>query len=528
MTRLRAIPGRYRRPVLATGIVSLIATALFLLLPLAGTDLSAQVARGHFVEAYGLDPVDFRWYGGVFPFGYSMLTGPLNALLGARGVGAVSSVVGALAFVLLLVRTNVPRPMLGGVLGAITLVFNLVSGRTTFAMGTAFGLLALLALTLDDSRPRRRIALVAVLAVVSTVASPVSGLFLVLAGVALIGIRRVRDGVTLCLGSGLPMLVPAFVFPGAGVQPFDQTTAKLVIASSIAVALLVPWRFRVVKIGAVLSAVGLLLASTVPNPVGFNMARLVLLFGIPLVAATVTFSLTRLAVVVTLMTWWAPPLVTGDLARAGSPADHLSFYQPLIDQLDQRQPIGRVEVVPLHDHWESTYVADAVPIARGWERQVDVAQNPLFYDDTLTSPSYQAWLQDNGVSYVALPLRSRLDHWGVQESALIEANLSYLQPVWSSKNWTLYRVLQAQPMVTAPAHLVSSDATGLTFTVRPEDLDKNAKDIVLVRVRWSRWLTLSGRGSCLYGGGDWTLVQVSEPGTFRVSSGWHLRQQHHC
>jgi hypothetical protein len=55
-------------------------------------------------------------------------------------------------------------------------------------------------------------------------------------------------------------------------------------------------------------------------------------------------------------------------------------------------------------HWEAAYVAPAVPLVRGWERQLDTAGNPLFYDADLLNPdSYRAWLIDSGVRYVALP-----------------------------------------------------------------------------------------------------------------------------
>src|SRR6266487_3474133 len=154
------MPPPYRRSLGATLAVSLALTIAFLFLPLAGTDLSAQVARGHFVKAYGLLPVDFRWYGGIFPLGYSFLTGPLNALLGARGVGAIGSVLGALALAFVFVRTRVARPV-------------------------------------------------------------IAGLFTGLAGAALLLAGRRRDGLTLGLGAAVPLAVTWLLFRDGGVQPFD-------------------------------------------------------------------------------------------------------------------------------------------------------------------------------------------------------------------------------------------------------------------------------------------------------------------
>jgi len=522
---LPRVPDTYRRTVGVTGAASLALTVGFLFLPLAGTDLAAQVARGRFVQEYGLKPVDFRWYGGVFPFGYSLLTGPLNALVGARGVGAVGSVLGALALAFLLVRTRVPRPLLGGVLGAVCLVCNLISGRTTFALGLAFGLIALCVVTLEEVDVRLRTGLAVLAALMSTAASPVAGLFTGLAGGALLLTGRRRDGLALGVGATVPMLVVTALFHDGGVQPFDADSAKLVIALSIAVIFLVPARYRVVQVGALLSALGLFTAYLVPSPIGFNAARLALLFSVPVVAATANLTWSRLALALVLICWWQPPLVLGDLGGAGHRAAAREFHQPLIDQLHRRGPVGRVEVVPLRDHWESTFVADSVPLARGWERQVDVGRNGLFYglgsEGTLTSPEYLGWLYDNAVTYVAVPIGTRLDWWGSQEAALIAAGLPYLQLVWGNDNWQLYRVNSSQPLVSAPGRLLRSDATGVSF-----DMDRQGT--VVIRARWSRWLTLSGPHGCLTPGGKWTVVRVEEPGSYRLSSGWHFRQPRRC
>lgn len=521
MMLLRRVPPTYRTTMVGTGALSLALTITFLFLPLTGTDLSAQVARGQFVDSYGFHPVDFRWYGGIFPFGYSLLTGVTNALVGAREVGAISSVVGALAFAFLLVRVRVPRPLAGGLLGAACLVFNLVSGRTTFAMGTAIGLLALCALTLEELGPRTRTTIAVILAALSTMASPVSGLFVGLCGIALLLTGRRRDGLALALAAGIPMLGPAFVFPDGGVQPFDGLSGRLIIALAIAVVFLVPKRWRALRVGAVIYALGLVVAVFVPTPVGFNAARLVLLFGIPVVVATMSDGWPRIALAVIVMAWWQPPLVLGDWTSAGDPSAQRSFYAPLVAQLDERTPVGRVEVVPLANHWESTYLADRVPIARGWERQVDVERSPLFYNNTLDPSTYLTWLQDNGVSYVALPKRVNYDVGGREEASLVQADPYYLDQVWQDETWTLYRFTESQPLVTRPGRLVRADATGVTF-------DATGTGSVLIRVRWSRWLTLSGPHACLVGGSDWTLVQVNQPGRYRISSGLHLRQPDRC
>ena len=55
-------------------------------------------------------------------------------------------------------------------------------------------------------------------------------------------------------------------------------------------------------------------------------------------------------------------------------------------------------------HWEAAYVAPYFPLARGWERQLDTANNALFYvPGRLNDRTYRAWLFANGVRFVALP-----------------------------------------------------------------------------------------------------------------------------
>lgn len=72
-------------------------------------------------------------------------------------------------------------------------------------------------------------------------------------------------------------------------------------------------------------------------------------------------------------------------------------------------------------HWESAYIAPTFPVARGWERQLDVAYDPIFYlPGALTARSYPSWLLANGVSYVALP-GTALDYAATSEASLLRS-----------------------------------------------------------------------------------------------------------
>ncbi|QSB17211.1 hypothetical protein JQS43_09275 [Natronosporangium hydrolyticum] len=546
--------------MLVTGALAVALVVAWLLAPPMGTDLSAQVARADFFAEHGWAPVDFRWYGGVVPYGYSMVSPPLMAWLGPRPVGAIAAVVSALALVVLLRRTGAPRPLLGGVLGAVGFAGNLVSGRVTFALGVAFGLLALVALTGHGPQLRRWTGAL-VLAAVAAAASPVAGLFVGLAGVALLchGWRR-RDptpgggtrpvvwrgsfrptdpalgGLMLIAGSGVPVLVMGGWFGTGGWMNMSAADLWQAVVASLVVALLVP--HRVVRAGALLSAAGVAAAYLVPTPVGLNATRLAALFALPLVGAYamvpqwvwIGWRLTRsalgrfihrahgwqlrrpvgwLTAVLAGLAVWQPPVVFQDLARAGDPTAAPEHYAALREELAGRQLEGRVEVVPTVNYWEAAHL-DTAPLARGWLRQADLDRHPLFFDGTLDADSYQQWLTDNGVAYVVLP-QGPVSWVGRPEAELIDEGLPYLDPVWEDDDWVLYKVIDAPAILEGPATLLEMTPQSVVFEVTEADAE------VLLRVWWSRRLAIVGDGeACLTAAGEWTEVQVAEPGEYEV------------
>ncbi len=126
---------------------------------------------------------------------------------------------------------------------------------------------------------------------------------------------------------------------------------------------------------------------------------------------------------VSLVVWHWTPIVEAFDGAANGPSSTAAYYQPLIDELDRLnggRPV-RVEIPPTVHHWESAYVAPVFPLARGWERQLDVAYDGLFYRaGQLPAAAYRSWLLSNGVSYVALRRRAaRLcGHGGSRLAAL--------------------------------------------------------------------------------------------------------------
>ena len=533
-TDRRALPGW-----LPATVAALLLAAAFLLAPSMGTDLAAQVARAGFVERHGSAPIDLGWYSGVNQYGYSLFTARLGAWLGVRPLGALAAVVAAAALGWLFVRHRARRPLLAGVLGAVVLVGNLASGRITFAVGLAFGLFALCAVSVDRPARSLRLVLAGLLAALATWASPVAGLFTGLAGAALLlaALRRgagpgrrlpggwraerpLTEGLVLSLAPAVALAPMALLFGSGGTQPYSAESMRINVALAVLVFFVVPRRRRVLRIGAVLTVLLLVAAFYVPSPVGSNALRLSMLFALPVLAGYAPLPGPWLAGLLAVTVWWQNPVMVSDVTRAGSAESAAAFHRPLVDELARRQPMGRVEVVPLRDHWESAYLPPTVPLARGWERQVDTDRNPLFYSDRLTAESYADWLRREAVDYVAVAPDTPLDRWGRAEADLIGAGPPYLREVWRDANWRLYAVVDPKPLVGAPGRLVAADQGAVRFTV-------DVSGDVPVRIRWSRWLSLEGADACLRPGPDgWTTVRVRNAGTYSVTSS--LSPRNHC
>ncbi|MGY4909024.1 hypothetical protein [Micromonospora aurantiaca (nom. illeg.)] len=542
------------RVVAVSAVSAFVLAVLYLALPATGSDLSAQVARAGFFAEHGAALVDLRWYGGVHPWGYSLVSSPLMALLGVRVTGALALLASATAFAALLVRTRVPRPLLGSLVGVVTIAGNLVSGRVTYALGVAFGLAALLALTVPARRTRlaagaaaepvgpgapgrgRRVwAAVAAgaAALLASAASPVAGLFVGLAGVALLLTRRYADGLLLAVPAAAPLAVTGLLFGEGGWMNISTADTVHAVVTSLVVAALVT--YRPVRWGALLSAAGVLASALLHTPVGLNATRLVVMFALPVLAATATLpapvsdrlratgrrarvvGAAGLAALLAVVCWWQPPVVTADLRSADDPTADPAYFTPLRAELARRGLTGRVEVPPTRNYWEAARMGD-VPLARGWLRQADIDRNPLFFttvpgaDGTgipLTPITYRDWLADNAVQYVAVP-DAEFSWVGASEAKLVEAGQPYLTEVWSDRHWKLYAVAEPTPLVGAPGELIRQDGASITFRAP-------AAGPIPIRVRHTRWLTASS-GATVTRDGTWTTVTVPRPGTYTLTS----------
>jgi hypothetical protein len=478
-----------------------LACAVWLALDVRPVDLAASDFRAALFGEDGFTLWNGHWYGGHHTLTYSVLAPPLTWLVGSIPLAIASVLTAALLFDLIARRRFGPAAWLGSVwfsLGAATLVFH---GRVTFALGVALGLGALA--TTQRNRTKPSVAL----ALATGLASPVAGLFLALAGVA-----ARRPALVAALA---PVVLLAAAFPDEGRQTYKPFELVLLLASAAAVALAATWRReRTLQIGAALYALAGLAAYVVPTSLGNNVLRLAALFAGPLVICLLAgrrlprLALPAVAAVLAAIAYgqWRPAI--NDVKKVhGDPAAEASYYEPLNDFLDRHPGAYRVEIPFTRAHWEAAEVAPRHVLARGWQRQLDVARNPLFYGDApLDAAGYETWLRDNGVRYVALP-DATLDVSATDEGALIAGGLPYLEPVHATEHWRVYEYTDAQPV----AKQLGNDELTLDFA-RPGSR--------VVRVAWSPyWRTANG---CVARAGDWTRVSSDRPGTVTMEIDFSL------
>lgn len=501
----------YRRSdgVIVAASMAVVVAVAYLLAPPMGRDFSAQLAHAELAELHWPALLDLRWYGGFSPLGYSVLSPPVMALLGVPLTTVLSYVATVVLFAALLKATGVARPVAGAIVGAVCLTGNLVVTRTTFALGLAIGLGALLALILG------RLRVASVLSFLAPLASPVAGLFLGVAGGALFLSGQRRLGVTLAVSALVPTVAVGLAFGNGGYQTFAAKQALISLLVCLGVAGLC-WRTPVVRWGGLLSALLVAAAYLLPTPVGTTATRLPELFAAPIIVTVATVRLGAVIATTVTVVLLLPPVSITEVRERGDPALSAEFYAPLLNQLAARRVSGPIEVVPTQRRGEAAFVAPVVPIAKGWSRQADTGRNAIFYDGTLDAYTYRKWLADNAISYVAIS-NGPYDWSAPDEVTLVRGGLPYLQAVWWDKTWTLYAVTEPRPVISLPGRLIDRGPVSLTVSL-PEPGE------YVVRLRWSRYLSTSN--GCMRPTEDgWSMVVVERAGTAKIEGSLQPR---HC
>lgn len=506
---------------LAPVLGAALAVCAYLVIRPATADMAAHAFRAWLFDTQGLAVWNAQWYGGHHVLGYSMLFAPLAGWPGPAPVGALAAVAATAAFVPL-ARSAAPTPAAAAAatwLFGLGVLSNVVIGRMPFTLGIALAVAAWLAAeraAATEGRAQRAwTAGAGALALACVLVSPVAGAFLMLAAAA----RAAGSGRTE-LGRAAALVLPAaaggvamaLLFPEGGDDRFVATAFWPMLAVAVAgTALLAPGR-RAVRAGALLYVAVLVGAFVIPTPFGQNALRLSVLLGPALLVLAPRAGAPRVALAAVLAALlylqWLPAVRA--LAEAhGDPSTQASFFADARAFLDRHvQPGERVEVAFTHNHWEAAYLAPAVPLARGWERQLDEKANPLFYDGRpLTADRYHRWLRESAVRWVALP-DAPLDYSAEAEARLLERGAPFLRLAHASPGWQIWEVRNPRPPASGDARVTAAGPQG--FEVR-------AGGPTVVRQRYTRWWRAED-GCVEEAAGGWTRVTPVRPGPVRVQA----------
>lgn len=250
----------------------------------------------------------------------------------------------------------------------------------------------------------------------------------------------------------------------------------------------------------------------VPSPVGANITRLGVYAAAPTVLALGSTARRLAATLLPMLAFWQWSPAFDAIVRAGNdPSTEAASYRPLLHFLERSgAATGRAEVVPTARHWEAAFVALEVPIARGWERQLDMRFNPMFYEARLNAVDLHTWFVDQGVRYVALP-DAPLDASGQAEAQLLAAGVDGLRPAWRDEHWRVWEVVGAEGSVaSASADVV--DVSSDTVT-----LDVHRRGDVLVRLHASAYWSTDPLRCIEPTADDWIIVRDAPVGRLVLS-----------
>jgi hypothetical protein len=499
--------------------------AAWLLLAPNSPDLAAQVYRSYLFAHFGMLVWDDNWYGGHHIPGYSLLYPPLAWLFGIRLTGALAVLASTAIFASIANAAFGPRTRLACIWFAVGAAGDLWIGRLTFALGVSFALGAVLVLL--RGRGRSSLAAASLLAALSAASSPVAGALLALVAFTdIIANRRLRYGLILIVAVLIVVLPMQALFPEGGFEPYGLESFLPSSAVALAFIWALPSQERLLRIGGWLFLLANML-SLLPTAMGSNTVRYAVLLAGPLLLCAIAreggFQAARRrshlalgAVFVGIAFWvvWGPVTQSGEVLK--DPSTTVAYYQPLRSFLHAHvKGPARIEVPFTRSHWEAALLAPYVPLARGWERQLDKRYNEAIEADPLSPTVYESWLHENAVGYVALP-DVPFDSSSIGEVALIEHGAPFLREVFKSAHWRVYEVLGARPLAEGPGALTQLGHQGFT-------LHASRPGSFLVKVHYTPyWAVKAGAAKVAEAPGNWTRVRVSRAGAVRVQAEFSL------
>lgn len=477
---LTRIERRIPASVAAVAVTAVLLGAYLIWRPYS-PDLSAQLARADVVKSAGYVFWWTGWFGGLSTPSYSVIVPAIMAAVGVRltAVLAVAASVGAATRL----TKDTLRPRLGAVTLSIASFADVLAGRVTFSVGFAIALWALVCIR------DKRYAAAWVLTIVAFLATPLAALFLGIILVGLIISDRSRRTPATWLAGVLVFLAgtAAILLPSPG-QMTAAAWSMLPSAGGLLVVLFARPP-QIVRTVAWITLALLPIFVVLPLAVGSNIDRFVWMAATPVVAAVGRFPTRRIFTIALLATTIYPMIdIAVQVRWPGGRSSTVAYYQPLVQELTRQQQaagaaaIGeRLEVVDTIDHGASFELSRMFSLARGWDRPADRGNNPLFYQPgALTPDTYRQWLDRLAVGWVAVP-SGRHDFAARAEAELLAQPVPYLKLTWSSADWSLFRVVNAQPLASG-ASVVKVDASDIVLrTPAPAST-------VMLRVRYSPYL----------------------------------------
>ena len=481
-----------------------LATAL-VALGCRGSDFPAQLFRADLFRRHGFVVWDSQWFGGHPTLPYSILAPAVSALVGPVMLAVVSGGVSAALFDRITRSAFAGSRLLASSWFALGTVTNVVIGRVTFALGITLGLAAILSL-----QTRHRV-LGLLCAACCSAASPVAGVFLVVGatGWCLAVPASRRLAIATVAAALVPLAVVGVLFPPSGAFPYEGWAVVCDLAVCAGCVLMLPRRYRVLRRAAVVYAAVVSMAYVMSTPLGGNVSRLSQCAAGPILVGTLGWRRRWVPLLAApLLFWqWFPAVDALAFARR-DPSTEAAYYRPLIDAIRSRPGLaGRTEIPFTYRHWETYFAATELPLARGWERQLDIAYNPMFYR-SFSAAEYHRWLHENGVRFVALP-DARLDDSSTRERTLLDRQPSFLELLWHNDHWRLWAVRDFKGLADGRATI--SDVSGDRFIVtapKPGPLT--------VRVRSSNHWAVEGAGCVSKSTDGWVHLQVLRAGRLEV------------
>jgi len=502
------------------GMLALVSSSLAVLVVPQGGDLAAHLYRTNLVQ-HGVLIWDNLWFAGQYPLAsYSLLYYLLAAVVGNAVLGIGGVVAASVLFASLLRREWHAVSRWPARMFAILLAGQAFTAAYPYDLGLATMLGTLWALQ------HRRLRVAGAATLLTLGISPLAFLFLLLALAGLF-LRRLKFdrqtiamAVAVAAAAGLQVTALALLPAPGLVYPYGawRFAAGLAI---VAVGVLLSLRGRagwaLASLFVVWAAASMVFYA-VPSPVGHNIVRAsVFLFPLMLVAAALADFRPRWLAITALggalaanVAPYAPMLAV----RSSSIDAQPSFWQPIIRFLHRRVgPDYRIEVVPTANHWEADFLPRAgFALARGWYRQLDMADNPTLYQSQLTPAEYRRWLRRRAVRYVVLPHLPLEAIDAQREARLLKSRSSGLKRVWGGAEATIYQLPRATPLVSGPARALLTRFNSTTIAGRV-----GRAGSYLLRVNYNRYWTVSPRGLCLRPAAhDLTLLTINHPTTFQL------------